>query len=182
MSQQKQRDGRSFQFVHVCSFTPSYRFSWRCVCVCAACWGLSQRFVCPAECVCCLSLKQPCREKQSVCHRALCGGAEFTLLLPPRLAPSASRLYLSVFVFVCLSRAASSITEQTATLSPSVFQAFSWCRRAEAAQIFRSRDSSSAAATKFPDYILASCVSVNGNVTTSRFSFSIQCCVYGLDT
>lgn len=67
-----------------------------------ACWGLSQWFVCPAEWVCCLSLKQPSREKhrvsyprrvesrvtglvcrylKCVSHEPLCGCAEFSF--PP---------------------------------------------------------------------------------------------------
>lgn len=48
---------------------PSFCVQQACVCVWAmadACWGLSQWFVYPAEWVCCLSLKQPSREKQSV--------------------------------------------------------------------------------------------------------------------
>lgn len=87
-----------------------------CQCVTAdACRGLSQWFVCPAEWVCCLSLKQPSREKQSVCHESLCGCAEFSF-------PQAR----SVYICLCLSLC-SLVHHAADTISPSTFQTFSWC-------------------------------------------------------
>ena len=127
-SQQKQRDGRSLQILHVCSFTPtarpqqSYRFSRVCVCVCV-CLCVLPAEVCPSDlfvllnAFCCLSLKQPCREKQSVCHRGPLWRRRVHAFLPPRLAPPASvYICLCLSSSVSLSRAASSITQQTAAL------------------------------------------------------------------